>query len=199
MNLVRAVAGAGCLGVAVLCGCTQGPSAYESKVAEIVAHHQEAMARVAREAEREREGARAEARRRPSEDRLIARMREPLARFLAERSPSCGSRHLADAASSAPSMIEQMRRNGRPIDTAFMQRVGATMVDIGNAAQRAGCPAEARLIYDNVVRVFDGPRYADLRLRAQFASAYIVRNAQKWMPAPTQAASATGETRAMEP
>jgi hypothetical protein len=53
-----------------------------------------------------------------------------------------------------------------------------------------GCHAAARQLYDDALRTFGAPAYAELRLRAQFAIAYITRNAAKWAPAPAQAASA---------
>jgi hypothetical protein len=200
MKLVRPSAGVCYLGAVVaLGGCAQGPSAYETKVAEITARHREAVERVAREAEHERQSALLKANRRQTEDRMIARMREPLAKFLAETPRSCHSPRLVEAASGPPSALAQLRRSGGEIDEAFVQRVGATMLDIGDAAQQAGCPAEARRIYDDALRTLVGSSYADLRLRAQFASAYITRNWEKWSPKPTQAASAPGGAHAMGP
>jgi hypothetical protein len=95
--------------------------------------------------------------------------------LLPETPPSCGSQHLLEATQA---------------EAAFGRRVAATMLDIGEAAQKAGCPTTARQIYDDALRALVDPRSADLRLRAQFAIAYMTRNAAKWTPSPTQAASA---------
>ena len=191
MNFARAIAGAGLLGaVTALCGCVQQPSAYETAVAEITARYQEALARVARQAGHERESAQIETKRRQAEDRVIAKMREPLARFLAETPRLCSSQHLVDAANGPPSVLASLQGTGSEIGTAFKQRVGTTMVDIGDAVQQAGCPFVARQIFDEALRTFAGSSHAEVRLRAQFAIAYITRNAAKWAPGPTQAASA---------
>jgi|SRR5262245_5272658 hypothetical protein len=198
MSLVRAIARVGFVGaVMALTGCAQDPDAYETAVAEITARHRDAVARVAREAERERQDADVEAKRRQHEDRAIAKMREPLAKFLAEAPKSCGSQHLLNAADGWPTLLAQTPRSGGESDAAFRRRVGATMLDIANAMQQAGCPAAARQVYNDVLRVFVGSTYADLRLRAQFGVAYLTRNAGKWPPAPTQAASADQGARAM--
>jgi hypothetical protein len=146
---------------------------------------------VAHEADRERAIENINAKRRQTEDRAIAKMREPLDKFLAERGPrSCGSQHLVAAASGPPSLLAQIERSGSEIDAAFMQRAGAAMLDIADAMQQAGCHAAAGQLYDVALRTFSGSTHAELRLRAQFAVAYITRNAAKWTPAPTQAASA---------
>lgn len=191
MNFARLIAGVGLLGaVTALCGCVQHPSDYETAVAEITARHQEGLARVARQAEHERENAQVETKRRQAEDRMIAKMREPLARFLAETPRSCSSQHLADAANGPPFLLASLQRTGSEIGAAFKQRVGTAMVDIGDAVQQAGCPFVARQIFDEALRTFVGSSHAEVRLRAQFAIAYITRNATKWTPGPTQAARA---------
>ena len=191
MNFARVIASVGVLGaVAAFSGCVQQPSACETSVAEITARYQEALARVARQAEHERENAHNETKRRQAEDRMIATMREPLARFLAETPRSCSSQHLTDAANGPPFLLASLQRTGGGTGAAFKQRVGATMLDIGDAVQQAGCPFVARRIYDEALRTFVGSNYAEVRLRAQFAIAYITRNAMTWAPGPTQAASA---------
>jgi hypothetical protein len=145
---------------------------------------------VARDAEHERKNALVQTERRRTEDRMIAKMRLPLGKFLAETPRLCSSQHLVDAASGPPSILAQLQRSGSEIDAAFKQRVGVIMLDIGDAVQQAGCPAAARQIYDEALRTFVGPSYAEVQLRAQFAVAYITRNSMKWSPTPTQAASA---------
>jgi hypothetical protein len=140
------------------------------KIAEIAARHHELEARRASEAEKERKAASAEARQRQSESRLVAKMREPLAKFLAEASPrSCSSRHLLDAASGPPALLAQRRRGNAIDDVTFMQRLGVAMLEVGDAARQAGCTAVARQVYDDVMRTFGGPDYADLQMRARIA------------------------------
>jgi hypothetical protein len=50
-----------------------------------------------------------------------------------------------------------------------MQRLGATMLEVGDAARQAGCSAVARRAYDDVIRTFGGPDYRDLQMRAKIA------------------------------
>jgi hypothetical protein len=188
MTFLRVIAVVGA--VAALCGCASEPSAYETAVAEITARHREALERVARDAERERAMAHTEAKRLQAEDRTIAKMRESLHKFLAERAPrSCGSQHLV-AMSGPPSLVAQIQASRSEADNAFTQRVGAAILDIADAVQQAGCHAAARQLYDDALRTFIGPSHADLRLRAQFAVASITRSSTKQAPVPTQAASA---------
>jgi hypothetical protein len=73
------------------------------------------------------------------------------------------------------------------------------MLDIGDAVQHAGCPVEARKIYDDALRTFAGSTHADLYLRAQFAIAYMVWNSDKGTTKPAQAASASSGARATAP
>jgi hypothetical protein len=171
MDIARAIASVGLVAAAIaLCGCAQEPSAYEKTIAEIAARHHELEARRAHEAERERKAAYAEAQRRQSENRMIAKMREPLGKFLAEMPPrSCSSRHLLDAASGPPALLAQRRRGSAIDDVAFMQQLGATMLAVGDAARQAGCSAVARQVYADVVRTFGGPDYLDLQMRAKIA------------------------------
>jgi hypothetical protein len=171
MDIARAIAGVGLVAAVVaLCGCAQEPSAYERAIAEISARRHELDARRAREAEQQRKTADAEAQRRQSENRMIARMREPLGKFLSETPPrSCSSPHLLDAASGPPALLAQRRRGSAIDDMAFMQRLGATMLEVGDAARQAGCSAVARRAYDDVIRTFGGPDYRDLQMRAKIA------------------------------
>ena len=87
-------------------------------------------------------------------------------------------------------MLAQTQQSGSGIDSAFMRRKGAAMLDMADAMQQAGCHAAARPLYDDALRTLGAPAYAELRLRAQIAIACITRNAAKWAPAPSQAASA---------
>jgi hypothetical protein len=171
MDIARTTASVGVVAAVIaLCGCAQGPSAYETKIVEIAARHHELEAHRAREAERERKIANAEAERRQSEKRMIANMREPLGKFLSETPPrSCSSPHLLDAASGPPALLAQRRRGSAIDDMAFMQRLGATMLEVGDAARQAGCSAVARRAYDDVIRTFGGPDYRDLQMRAKIA------------------------------
>jgi hypothetical protein len=175
--------------VMALGGCAQGPDAYETAVAEITARHREALERVAKDAERERRATNAGDRRRQAEDRLIAKVREPLSRFLAETPRSCASQNLADAAGGPPALAARTQRSGADTGTLFLRRVGAAMLDVADAAQQAGCTAAARQIYEDARRTFAGPDHAELQLRAQFAIAYLTRTAEKWMPSPAHTAS----------
>jgi hypothetical protein len=191
MNSLRVIIGIAFIGAVVaLSGCASEPSAYKTAVAEITARYRAALARVSREAELERQAAAVEAKRRRTDDQMISKVREPLGKFLAEAPPSCGSQHLFEATQASSFLMTQVRGNGGEIDTAFKRRLAATMLDIGDAAQKAGCLAAARQIYDDALGTLVDPRSADLRLRAQFAIAYMTRNAAKWTPSPTQAASA---------
>jgi hypothetical protein len=191
MNSLRVIVGVAFVSAVIaLSGCASEPSAYETAVAEITARYRAALARASREAEQKRQTAAVEAKRRRTDDKMISKVREPLGRFLAETSPSCGSQHLLEAMRGSSSLMTQVHGNGGEIDAAFRRRVAATMLDIGDAAQRAGCLTAARQVYDDALRTLADPRSADLRLRAQFALAYMTRNAAKWSPSPTQAASA---------
>jgi hypothetical protein len=140
-------------------------------IAEIAVRRHELEARQAREAEQERRAADADTHRRHNDNRLIAEVREPLDKFLSESPPrSCSSPHLLDATSGPPALLAKRPRGSAIDDVAFMQRLGATMLEVADAARRAGCPTVALRAYVDVTQTFDGPDYPDLRMRANIGS-----------------------------
>jgi len=99
--------------------------------------------------------------------RILDLIRKPLSRFLNESPPRCDSENLRKAVANALNVVEIIEARKIETDPEEQVILGATIVDVADAARKAGCNKEARAIYDYVVGVFVGSGYAALRQRAE--------------------------------
>jgi hypothetical protein len=110
--------------------------------------------------------------------------RHQLRLFQDEPQRSCDSEHLAKASAGANAnlaLLEPSRETdpSRPLDASvvpFVQTtygsqpigdVASLTVDVANAAAKAGCPDQARVLYRYVIDRYDGSDYVHYRQRAE--------------------------------
>ena len=99
--------------------------------------------------------------------RILDLIRKPLARFTNESPPRCDSENLRNAVANALNVVETIETRKIEMDPEEQVNLGTAIVDVADAARKAGCSKEARAIYDYIVAVFVGSGYAALRQRAE--------------------------------
>jgi hypothetical protein len=107
----------------------------------------------------------ANAKLRDDQQRAIDKTRKPLQAFLAEKGNNCSSSKLRDAASRATDVATAMASTMRPEYEALLA-AGSVVLDVADAARSRGCHAQAKRLYDFVLKNFSGLGYAALRDRA---------------------------------
>lgn len=98
---------------------------------------------------------------------LMEMISGPRMRFEAEAQGSCLSKNLQRAHANAVRIIAEADR--ARLDLSGRQEVAAELLAVGDAAQRAGCAAQAREIYDDVIELFIGDGFVAHRQRAEIA------------------------------
>ena len=68
---------------------------------------------------------------------------------------------------NALNVVETIESRKIKMDPNEQLNLAATIVDVADAARKAGCNKEARAVYDYVIAVFVGSGYAALRQRAE--------------------------------
>jgi predicted nuclease with TOPRIM domain len=99
--------------------------------------------------------------------RMLDLIRKPLSLFTNESPPRCDSENLRKSVANALNMVETIESRKITMDPKEQLNLGATIVDVADAARKAGCNKEARAVYDYVVAVFVGSGYGALRQRAE--------------------------------
>ena len=99
--------------------------------------------------------------------RILDLIRKPLSRFRNESPPRCDSENLRKSVTNALNVVETIESRKIKMDPKEQLNLGATIVDVADAARKAGCNKEARAVYDYVIAVFVGSGYAELRQRAE--------------------------------
>ena len=99
--------------------------------------------------------------------RILDLIRKPLSRFINESPPRCDSENLRKSVANALNVVETIESRKIKMDSEEQLNLGATIVDVADAARKAGCNKEARAVYDYVIAVFVGSGYAALRQRAE--------------------------------
>ena len=100
-------------------------------------------------------------------EELIAIVRQPLSDFIKESPPACDSRNLGKTSGNALHLSKLVERGAIDLSAKHRLDLGSTIVDIADAALKAGCKEEARALYDYVIAVFVGGNFASIRQRAQ--------------------------------
>jgi predicted nuclease with TOPRIM domain len=99
--------------------------------------------------------------------RMLDLIRKPLSHFTNESPPRCDSENLRKSVANALNVVETIESRKIQMDPKEQLNLGATIVDVADAARKAGCNKEARAVYDYVIAVFVGSGYAALRQRAE--------------------------------
>ena len=99
--------------------------------------------------------------------RMLDLIRKPLSDFTNESPPRCESENLRKAVANALNVVETVETRKFKFDPKEQLNLGSTIVDVADAARKAGCNKEARAVYDYVIGVFVGAGYAALRQRAE--------------------------------
>jgi hypothetical protein len=99
--------------------------------------------------------------------RILDLIRKPLSHFINESPPRCDSENLRKSVANALNVVETIESRKIRMDPQDQLNLGATIVDVADAARKAGCNKEARAVYDYVIAVFVGSGYAALRQRAE--------------------------------
>ena len=99
--------------------------------------------------------------------RILDLIRKPLSRFTHETPPRCDSENLRKSVANALNVVETIESREIKMDPEEQLDLAATIVDVADAARKAGCNKEARAVYDYVIAVFVGSGYAALRQRAE--------------------------------
>ena len=97
--------------------------------------------------------------------RAVEEARRPLRAFLAEKGRDCTSPRLKEAARKTTETATALAASMRPEYDASLE-AGSAVLDLADGAKARGCHAEARRLYDFVMRNFAGLGYAALRDRA---------------------------------
>jgi hypothetical protein len=112
---------------------------------------------------------------RPEQQRAIDKTRKPLQAFLAEKGSNCGSPKLREASARATDVATAMASAMRPEYEALLA-AGSVALDVADAARSRGCHAQAKRLYEFVLKNYSGLGYAALRDRAS-AGAKALRGA----------------------
>ena len=99
--------------------------------------------------------------------RMLDLIRKPLSDFTNESPPRCESENLRKSVANALNVVETVESRKFKFDPKEQLNLGSTIVDVADAARKAGCNNEARAVYDYVIGVFVGSAYAALRQRAE--------------------------------
>jgi seryl-tRNA synthetase len=99
--------------------------------------------------------------------RIFDLIRKPLSDFTNESPPRCESENLRKSVANALNVVETVESREFKFDPKEQLNLGSTIVDVADAARKAGCNKEARAVYDYVIGVFVGSGYAVLRQRAE--------------------------------
>jgi predicted nuclease with TOPRIM domain len=99
--------------------------------------------------------------------RMLDLIRKPLSLFTHESQPRCDSENLRKSVANALNVVETIESRKIKMDPKEQLNLGATIVDVADAARKAGCNKEARAVYDYVIAVFVGSGYGALRQRAE--------------------------------
>ena len=102
---------------------------------------------------------------REEQQRAIDKTRKPLQAFLGESSSNCSSPRLKEAATRATDVATAMASAMRPEYEALLA-AGSVVLDVADGAKSKGCQAQAKRLYDFVLKNFSGLGYAALRDRA---------------------------------
>ena len=99
--------------------------------------------------------------------RMLDLIRKPLSDFTNESPPRCESENLRKSVANALNVVETVESRKFKFDPKEQLNLGSTIVDVADAARKAGCNKAARAVYDYVIGVFVGSGYAALRQRAE--------------------------------
>jgi hypothetical protein len=99
--------------------------------------------------------------------RMLDLIRKPLSLFTSESPPRCDSENLRKAVANALNVVETIESRKISMDPKEQLNLGAIIVDVADAARKAGCDNEARAVYDYVIAVFVGSGYGAVRQRAE--------------------------------
>jgi predicted nuclease with TOPRIM domain len=99
--------------------------------------------------------------------RILDLIRKPLSDFTNENPPRCESENLRKSVANALNVVETVESRKFKFDPKEQLNLGSTIVDVADAARKAGCNREAHAVYDYVIGVFVGSGYAALRQRAE--------------------------------
>jgi hypothetical protein len=99
--------------------------------------------------------------------RILDLIRKPLSDFTNENPPRCESENLRKSVANALNVVETVESRKFKFDPKEQLDLGSTIVDVADAARKAGCNREAHAVYDYVIGVFVGSGYAALRQRAE--------------------------------
>lgn len=100
---------------------------------------------------------------------LISLVRQPLSEFTKESPASCDSKNLGKASSYARLLVKLVDDGTISLGPRHLLDLGATIVDIADAARNASCNDVARDLYDHVIAAFIGANHAPIRQRAEIA------------------------------
>lgn len=98
-------------------------------------------------------------------EQLFGLARAKLADFEAEHPKSCSSKNLRKASAFAHQVLRAAATDSRL--ASLIPRAGSELLDVADAAKKAGCKPFAREMYDFVIKAFISPMDAALRQRAQ--------------------------------
>jgi predicted nuclease with TOPRIM domain len=99
--------------------------------------------------------------------RMLDLIRKPLSLFTSESPPRCDSENLRKAVANALNVVETIESRKISMDPKEQLNLGAIIVDVADAARKAGCDKEARAVYDYVIAVCVGSGYGAVRQRAE--------------------------------
>jgi hypothetical protein len=102
---------------------------------------------------------------RQAQQRAVDQARKPLQAFLAEKGSNCSSPKLKEAATRTTETASAMATALRPEYEALLA-IGAAVLDVADGAKSKGCHAQAKRLYEFVLKNFSGLGYAALRDRA---------------------------------
>ena len=104
----------------------------------------------------------------PTLDNAIGRMEDtvlvPMRAFEAEKPKGCNSKNLVEAEGAATYAVNVMTPATHTLSGAMA--AGDWMLQVADAARRAGCKDVARRLYERVLQIYVGFVYSSLRERA---------------------------------
>jgi hypothetical protein len=104
----------------------------------------------------------------PTLDNAIGRMEDtvlvPMRAFEAEKPKGCNSKNLGEAEGAATYAVNVMTPATHTLSGAMA--AGDWMLQVADAARRAGCKDVARRLYERVLQIYVGFVYSSLRERA---------------------------------
>src|SRR5262245_61635421 len=108
-------------------------------------------------------------------DNAIGRMEDsalgPMRAFEAEKPKSCNSKNLEESEGAVTYAVNVMTPATHGLSGAMA--AGDWMLQVADAARRAGCKEVARRLYDRVLQNYFGSVYASLRERAVVGIGYL--------------------------